>query len=412
MSSLAPFQSSSFRLLWCSRLVSAAGFWMDQVTTGWLALEVGGGPAAVGTVLALRLLPFLLLGLVAGASADRFPRRTVLLGVGASAALVALILALLTGLGTVALWQVALLALLIGSTQVFDMPARTALAVDLVGRETLARAVALNAVAFYLFGAIGAYAAGQVIPRYGVSGAYLLIAASHLTGLVLVAAMRGLPRVVQTVQVSISLARTLADGWRLTRQNPGVRMVVIASVCIELFGYSYQSAVPPLARDVLRVGPEGLGALSAAASVGATLSTILLTLLPASVRRQPLLSGVILTWGVAQIGLGVAPGFMVALAAMMLAGACSAAVDALQQTLVQLAVPEEQRGRAMGVWVCSIGTNAFGYYQVGQVGSAFGPAAALLFNGVMAMLSSGFVQAVAPSYRWRGRPALAPLPSD
>jgi predicted MFS family arabinose efflux permease len=330
-----------------------------------------------------------------------------LLGVGTSAALVALTLAVLTGLGTVALWQVALLALLVGSTQVFDMPARTALAVDLVGRQALARAVALNAVAFYLFGAIGAYAAGQVIPRYGVSGAYLLIAGCHLIGLVLVASLRDLPRLIQTAHVPISLNRTLVDGWRLTRDNPGVRMVVVASVCVELFGYSYQSAVPPLARDVLMVGPEGLGMLSAAASVGATISTVLLTLLPASVRRQPVLAGVILTWGVAQVGLGLAPAFVVALAAMALAGGCSAAVDALQQTLVQLAVPEEQRGRAMGVWVCSIGTNSFGYFQVGQVGGAFGPAASLLFNGAMAALSSIFVQAVAPTYRWRGRPALA-----
>src|SRR5262245_22307365 len=236
MSALTPFGSPGFRLLWCSRLVSAAGFWMDQVTTGWLVLEVGGGPAAVGTILALRLLPFLLLGLVAGSAADRFPRRRVLLGVGASAALVATTLAVLTGLGRVELWQVGLLAFLVGSTQVFDMPARTALAVDLVGRAALARAVALNAVAFYLFGALGAYAAGQVIPRYGVAGGYVLIAGCHLVGLGLVASMGDPPRAVASARVPISLARTVADGWRLARENAGVRMVVVASVCVELFG--------------------------------------------------------------------------------------------------------------------------------------------------------------------------------
>src|SRR5262245_39809696 len=116
---------------------------MDGVATGWLALQVGGGPAAVGVVLALRLLPFLLLGLVAGAAADRFPRRTILICVSATAALVATSLGVLSRSGAVQLWQVGLLTFLAGCVFVFDMPSRTALAVDIVGRAQLPQAVAL-----------------------------------------------------------------------------------------------------------------------------------------------------------------------------------------------------------------------------------------------------------------------------
>ena len=405
MENASPFHSPAFRLFWSARLVSAAGFWMDQVTTGWLALEVGGGPAAVGIVMAFRLLPFLLFGLIAGAAADRFARRSVLIGVGAFGAIVAVILAFLALLGAVSLWQIVVLAFLSGVSSVFDMPARTAMAVDLVGRSALARAVALNAVAFYFFGAVGAFAGGQFIVSFGVTGAYLGIAAFHLIGLMLIAMVRVPERLQVGPRAPIAIGQTLIDGWRMVRDNTAVRIVVIVSVCVELFGYSYQTAVPPLARDILNVGAVGLGTLAASASIGATLSVVGLSFLPSNIPRGPMMSAVILLWGVAQIGLGLAPTFAFAVAAMVLAGACSAAVDALQQTLVQLAVPEEQRGRAMGVWVCSIGTNSVGFMQVGLVGGAFGPAAALLLNGVMAILSAGFAQMVAPSYRWLRRPA-------
>src|SRR5438067_13778920 len=123
------------------------------------------------------------------------------------------------------------------------------------------------------------------------------------------------------------------------------------------------------------------------------------------------MTGVMALWGVSQIGLGLAPGFALAMIAMAVAGGCAAAVDALQQTLVQLAVPEEQRGRAMGVWVASIGTNSLGYYQVGLVATALGAALALVVNGALMAGCSALTQAIAPSYRLRrgtaARPRLA-----
>jgi MFS family permease len=376
------------------------GFWMDNVATGWLALQIGGGPAAVGTIFALRLLPFLLFGIVSGTVADRFPRRSILIWVS----LISAGLTALTGvlaLESIAFWQLALIAFLSGSAAVFDFPTRTAFAVDLVGRERLAQGVALTGVAFYAFGALGAFAAGQLVAAFGPSAAYFAIAVGHLGAALLVSLIgRSRPREAPA-EPPTDFARAAGGAARLIWENPGVRMVVVASLVVELFGYSYQSAVPPLARDVLMVGPDGLGILNATASVGATLAVVLLTFVPQSVRRQPLTTGVILLWGLAQIALAAAPGFGFALAGMLIAGGCAAAVDTLQQTLVQLAVAEEQRGRAMGVWVFSIGTNAIGFYQVGLVGAAAGPAASLQVNGAGALFCALLILAMAPSYRWR-----------
>jgi len=410
LTALAPFRSGSFRLLWSSRLVSACGFWMDSVVTGWLALEVGGSAAAVGTVLALRLLPYLLLGIVAGTAADRFPRRSVLLATGSLAATVALTLGVLVG-GSIQLWQIALLAFVGGCVMVFDFPARTALAVDLVGRAALPRAVALNSLALYFFGAVGAFAGGLVIPAYGPSTAYFLVAGGHLTSVLLITAIRGLPRrqAAGTAPLGgLGFGPAMAGAARLIVENPGVRMVVVSSLVVELFGYSYQTAIPSVARDVLQAGPRGLGVLQAGASIGATAAVALLTFLPGSVRRQPLMVAVILTWGLAQIALGASASFPLSLLAMLAAGGCSAAVDALQQTLVQLAVPEEQRGRAMGVWVFSIGTNAIGFYQVGLVAAAIGTPLGLIANGSAAIVCGLLIVAVTPTYRWSHRPAAPP----
>lgn len=397
---LAPFAIPSFRLLWLSRLLSSMGFWMDNVATGWLALEVGGGPAAVGTIFALRLLPFLFFGIVSGTVADRFPRRSVLIWVS----LISAVLSATTGalaLGSIAFWQLAVIAFLSGTAAVFDFPTRTAFAVDLVGRERLAQGVALTAVAFYIFGAVGAFAGGQIVAGFGPAGAYFTIAAGHLAAALLVRLIRFVPPREAPLDAPTGFARAMGGAAQLIWQNPGVRMVVIASVVVELFGYSYQSAVPPLARDVLGVGPDGLGLLNAGASIGAALAVVLLAFVPQSVRRQPMTTGVILLWGMAQAALAVAPAFGFALVGMLLAGGCAAAIDTLQQTIVQLAVPEEHRGRAMGVWVFSIGTNAIGFYQVGLVGAAAGPAASLWVNGIGAVICALLILAMAPSYRWR-----------
>lgn len=401
LTSLSPFCDTFFRLLWLSRLVSATGFWMDQVALGWLAVEASG-PTAVGMTLGLRVFPLLLFGVIAGTVADRFPRRTILIVGGAVATVMAAVLGLVVMVADEAIqfWQIALLSFLTGCVMVFDMPTRSALVVDVVGRASLARAIALNAVAFYFFGAVGALGGGMMIARLGIAGVYFLIALCHFVGMLLLLAIRHVPvRQVKTA-APITFSRTVAGALQLIWENPGVRMVVIASVVVELFGYSYLTAVPPFARDVLRIGPEGLGALTAAASIGSTLSVMLLSFVSPSVRRQPVLTGVIVTWGLAQLGLGTASEFPPALLAMLVAGGCAAAVDALQQTLVQQAVPEGQRGRAMGVWVFSIGTNALGHYQIGLMAGTIGTPLALIINGSAALLCTLLMLTFAPSYRW------------
>jgi MFS family permease len=371
---------------------------MGNVATGWLALETGGGPLAVGIVFAARAMPSLLFGLAAGALADRFERRRLLLVVALLGSFLAVTLGRLVGGGSIALWQVASIAFLNGCIQVTDPPARQALVFDIVGRAAAPNAIALNAVASRLMGAVGAFAGGLAIPTLGIANCYFLVAAAFLLGGALSATIP-----IETVDHSVrsrpTFARSLADAGRLVFERPFVRTLVFAAMACEVFAFSYQTAVPGFARDVLRAGAEGLGTLTAASSVGATVAVIVLAGLPRTTRREPLLAAVYVAYGLAILALAMTSSLFVATLIMVVIGACASSFDALEQMMIQLAVPDDQRGRAVGIWVFSIGTAPIGHLEVGALASLVGAPAALMVNGVGVLAGALLLVARAPAYR-------------
>src|SRR5262249_15443489 len=207
----------------------------------------------------------------------------------------------------------------------------------------------------------------RLVPALGVWGGYGVGAGLSAAGLLLPASIRVPPRRAAATGPPVSFHRALVGTARLILDNRAVRMVAVASLACETFGYSHQAALPSLARDVLATGPEGLGQLTAASSFGATLTVIGLSTLPPSVPRPPLLAATLVLWGISLVALGSSGVVWASLVVMLAVGACAAAADLLNQTIAQMAVPEEQRGRAVGVWVFSIGMNMVGLMQVGVV---------------------------------------------
>jgi MFS family permease len=141
--------------------------------------------------------------------------------------------------------------------------------------------------------------------------------------------------------------------------------------------------------------------LSAASAIGATLAVLIIAGLPGTIRREPLLAVVCFGYGLALLALARAPGLTVALLAMLAIGACASAFDTLQQTLIQFAVPDDQRGRAVGIWVFSIGTAPVGHLEVGVLAATLGAPAALLVNGAFVVLGALALAVQAPAYRWQ-----------
>jgi MFS family permease len=410
MGGLLAGRSSGFRWLWCSTLASSGAMGVERTATAWLALEAGGavGALAVGLAFAARMLPSLLFGLAAGTLADRTDRRRQLVLVAAAGIPLMLAVSGLAWWGRLQVWQVVAFAFAAGCLQVFDTPARQALILDSVPRDVAANAVALNAVGARLSAAFGALASGLLIASFGAASCYPAVAA--LFGLAALAAA-GLrpPRRHEVRGAPPPFGQALRAAARLLVDLPAVRALSVAGIVCEIFAFSYATALPVLARDVLAAGAEGLGTLNAAASVGGTLAVVALTVLPRSVRREPLLSAVFLLYGVAILALAASGGMGVALAALVLIGACGAAFDALQQTLLQLAVHDEQRGRAVGIWVLGLGSAPVGHLEIGALAAALGAPSALAINGVLVVASAAVMAARASAYRWA--PAGANPPS-
>jgi MFS family permease len=402
---MTPFRSPAFRRLWCSSLAAAGALGIERTATAWLVLEIGGGAFAVGLIFAARMLPSLLFGLAAGTIADRADRPRQLLAVAAAGLVLMVSFAWLIGIGGMRIWQVVAFAFAAGCLMVFDTPARQALVLDTVHREAAAHALALNALAARFASALGALAAGVLIPLIGLAHCYLLVALAYALMALLVAPLR-VPREDRVLVAVPPFRQALRDAARLIVDVPAVRTLFIAGIACEVFAFSHMSALPLFAQDVLAAGAEGLGTLNAGVAIGGTLAVMLLSLLPPQVRRQPLLGAIFLLYGLSILLLAMTRELLVAAAVLVVTGFCAGAFDVLLQTLMQMAVPDEQRGRAVGIWVLGLGSAPLGHLEMGMLVAALGAPIALLINGTLTVAASATFLARAPGYRWilRARP--------
>lgn len=375
---------------------------MERTTTAWLVLQLGGGALAVGLAFAARSLPSLLFGLAAGTAADRMDRRQQLLAVASAGLALMAFAGWLTGTGKIQIWQVIAIAFVAGCVRMSDGPARQALVLDTTSRSDASTAMTLNALASRGFGAVGAISAGVLIPRIGVGHAYYVIAVAYGVELVPLLALR-VPPIARATVAHPPFRHALRDALSLIVKVPAVRILSISGIVCEILAFSHGSALPVLAHDVLNAGPEGLGTLNAALSIGGTLSLLLL-LAFRRIPRQPLLGAVFVAYGVSLVVLSTTRSLALAAAVLVVTGICAAAFDVLQQTLLQLAVPDEQRGRAAGIWVVGVGSAPVGYLEMGALISAVGAPGALFINGGLTIMSAAMLLARAPAYRLNLRP--------
>jgi len=281
------FRLPAFRRLWTSSLAASGAQGMERTATAWVALETGGDPLAIGLIFAARMLPSLLFGLASGTVADRADRPRLLLAVAGAAAVLVALFGWLIGIGKIQTWQVIAFSFMAGCLHVFDIPARQALVLDAVPRESAMQALALNALAGRFSAALGALAGGALILFIGVARCYFVIAIIYSLGAALVVALpvpqvrRGLARP--------SFWRALGGAARLIVDVPVVRTLISAGLVCEVFAFSHMSALPLFSQDVLAVGAEGLGTLNAATAIGGAIAVVLLALLPVRIPRQPLL---------------------------------------------------------------------------------------------------------------------------
>ena len=396
---MTPFRIGAFRRLWSSRVAGSAAIAIERTATAWLVLQIGGGALAVGAIFAARMLPSLLFGLTAGTIADRADRPRQLVAVGAAGLLLTAGFGGLVALGGLRVWQVLVFAFAAGCLQVFDTPARQALVLDTVPKDTALRALALTALAGRGAAALGSLGAGMLIAQLGLVPTYVAAAGTHALMALLAATLR-VAQAHSARGAQPPFREALRAAARLIVDVPVVRTLIVAGLACEVFAFSHLRAIPLFAQHVLAAGPEGLGTLSAASQVGGAVAVALLSLLPERGGRQPLLGAIFLAYGLAIVGLAATRSLALAAALVLVIGLCAGAFDVLQQTLIQMAVPDEQRGRAVGVWVLSIGSAPLGHLEMGALIAALGVPAALLINGGLTLAAALMLLARAPAYRW------------
>ena len=397
---LALVRLPDFRRLGASVLLNSVGMMGETVVLGWLTLELTNSPLLVGVAMGMRMLPLFFVGVPAGALADRFPRHQLLMLTGAGQALTASALGALTLLGQVGLAHVLLLTLAAGTLRGLEHAARQSYTHDVVGAPALVPGLAVLGVAMRLGWLLGSLGVGAIIARLGSGAAYLAVASGFLAGALVLLPASSPPRAIPPAPGSL-WASVVGFATAMRTDRP-LLVLMMLTAAAEVLGFSHQALLPSLARDVLAIGPEGLGALNAARSVGGVVG-----LAVASARRRVDGGGaffvtVLLSFGASLVGLGLAPhvvGVAGVVTVLVVVNAVGALADLLAQSLLQLSVPGHLRGRAGGAWVVAIGLAPLGQLQIGALASLFGVSVAFGASGVALVLLAGATALLFPRVR-------------
>lgn len=373
--------SRDFGLFWASLLVSAIGSQLTSVAMAWQIYEMTSSPLQLGVTGLFRAAPIVLFALTGGWLADRVDRRRLLIATQLVAMLLSLVLAVLTDGGAIRVWHIYAITFLSTAVMVFDQPARSALIPSLVPREHLATAFALNVTLRQTALLAGPFIGGALIAWTGLSASYYIDAASFLGVIVCLLYMR--VRESERPAKRESALESMHQGFAFVWRNSTILWLLVMDTCVSFFG-SYRAMMPVFARDILGVGPGGLGALLGAPALGALVGSSIVMGSSGLSRKPRLVVPVTLLYTAGLVVFGLSQWFALSFAVAAILGALDSVGETLRMTIIQLLTPDELRGRVQGlVHVFVIGGPFMGHAQIGLMASAFGAPGAVAAGGVI-----------------------------
>ncbi len=376
----------NFRLFWSGQVISLIGTWMQSVSQPWLVLELGGSPLQVGSVIALQFAPALFLSPLGGVLADRFDKRSILLITQTLAMLQAATLFGLTVTGNIEIWHIQLLALWLGVTSAFDMPVRQSFVAEVVPRDDLLQAIALNSASFNLARVVGPAIAGVTLAVFGSAfnfGANTLTYTAVLLGLLLVDGS-ALIRVAQPAEHP-SIRVSLVEGIRYSVDNRYVAWLLVLLGGMSIFAMNFQVLLPLFSRITLELGAVGLGALFAALGIGSLLGSLVLAYMGERRPRLRLILGGGAAFLLFEFMLGLIRVPALAFPVIGLVGLSSMLMVNTINATIQRTVPDELRGRVMALYVTVFaGSGPIGGLFAGGTAQVAGPPAGLLLGSALA----------------------------
>lgn len=412
---LPALRSASYRRFFAGAFVGNLGLWMQSTAQGWLVLQLTNSPTLLGFTSAAASAPTLVLTLVAGVLADRVDRPRLIVACQLVAAASAAVLAALIAAGSVAFWHVFVLATVAGAAQAFATPALQAIVPSLVDRAALGNAVALNSAQFNLSRVLGPTLAGASIAAGGLALAFWANALALVVVAVVVWSVGRLsPATI--IRAESSLWRNLIDGLRFVREERLVAVILGLAVVPSLLVLNYLVLLPLYARDILRIGPGGLGLLTAAVGIGALGGALGVAVLRPGGGDGRLMLGSLGVGSLAVALFGVSAEVGLSLVALAVVGAALTAYYSTANTLIQLLSPPRLRGRVMSLWtLAALGAMPIGSLAAGAIADRFGGPVALGGGGLLSALAVLVVAAAVPELRslhpWLGAGDGAPGPT-
>lgn len=364
MQTFSSLRHRDYRYLWIGTLFMSAGQWIQQVTLGWMVYDLTGSAVLLGLLNGLRSAPFLVSSPIAGVAADRFDRRRLVLGAQLLLLVAALAMGTVVVTGRLQVWHLFAFTLLTSLPWTFSQTVRQTLVPNVVPRTDLMNAVALTSAGFNITKVIGPALGGLLIALFGAGGNFYVQSAAYLGVLAMIFMMHVPPTPPEARRAS--MFANLKEGLAYVWSNPVVLALMASALVPQIFAMPYQALMPIFSKDVLGVGPEGLGLMLAAPGVGAVLATLMLASITNSFRHKGmLLLGGLIMLGVFLITFSRTTSLPLALVALVGVGGCQMIFTATTATLLQVITPDALRGRVMSLYMLDHGLTPAGALVAG-----------------------------------------------
>jgi len=377
----------NFRLFWIGAFLSNVGTWMQAVAQGWLVLKLTDSPFWLGLDAFVATAPGFFLTLVGGVFADLIDRRRLLMYTQVVAGIAALGLAMLVYTNVVNRWMVLGFSFVTGCCMALASPSFLAMTYDLVGREDLANAIAMNSTQFQLSRVVGPALAGVAFRVFGLAGCFFANAVSFvavIAALTQVRTQRHPQAAAHSVRDRRALWRDLIEGVRYVRNRPRVSSLLMLSSVNSLFGAPYFTMVPIYARDIFRLGETGLALMMGTAGAGAFVGALLVAYLGDFRRKGWFVLGGAMVFGICITNFALTRNLTLSLIFLFGLGFALVVSVAITNTLLQKLVTDQMRGRVMSMFIVSfMGTMPIGNIVAGTLSHRFGPQRTLAVGGLV-----------------------------
>jgi MFS family permease len=369
----AALKHKSFRYYWLGMCVSLIGTWMQNIAQPWLAYTLTSSAFLLALVSALQFTPMLLFSLFAGAWIDKFPKKSIILFTQSASLVITLAFAVLNSTGVIRYWHILVLAALIGVVNTLDMPTRQAFVIELVGKEDLMNAIALNSSVFNLARIVGPALAGIVMGIWGLTVCFYANAISF--GAVIISLLLIKPEHVQDIrQSSGTILRQIGDGLKYVGKTPILLETILSTAIIGTFAFNTSVLVPVFAKEILGQKEAGFGLLMSLMGIGSFLGAISMAFMSKSGPNKATLNILPVVIAIFLALTGITSLFGVTGACLAVLGFSLVWFSATANSTVQIHTEDEYRGRVMSIYTLVFGGLVpIGNLYAGAIANRFGP---------------------------------------